>query len=118
MMSRRLLIIALSMGLGLGALAPLPALADPNYLEEAIAETKEAIAAGKQLQAGSFVEHADDAYDHARSAVWQNPVDPIRKAIKLLKKAVKLARGTSQDKRIVKATEQAELALQQLESVK
>ena len=95
-----------------------PARARTNYLAEAIAETQEAIEAGKQLQAGSFVEHADDAIDHARSAVWQTPVDPIRKGVKYLRKAVKLAKGTNLDKRISKATEQAELALQQFESVK
>lgn len=117
MMSRRLMIAVLSMGLGLGVLAR-PAHADPNYLEEAIAETQAAIDAGKQLQASSFVEHADDAIDRARSAVWQTPVDPIRKGIKYLRKAVKLAKGTSSDKRLAKATEQAELALQQLQSVK
>ncbi|HEY8163650.1 MAG: small metal-binding protein SmbP [Methylocystis sp.] len=115
MLSRRLMIIGLSMGLGAFAR---PAFADPNYLEEAIAETREAIAAGKQLQAGSFVEHADEAIDRARSAVWQTPVDPIRKGIKFLRKAVKLAKGTSYDKRIAKATEQAELALEQFEAVK
>ncbi len=115
MLSRGLMIIGLSMGLGVFAQ---PASADPNYLEEAIAETREAIAAGKELQAGSFVEHADDAIDRARSAVWQTPVDPIRKGIKYLRKAVKLAKGTSYDKRIMKATEQAELALEQFEAVK
>jgi hypothetical protein len=115
MFSRWLMIVALSMSLGAFAR---PACADPNYLEEAVAETKEAIAAGKQLQPGSFVEHADDAIDRARSAVWQTPVDPIRKGIKFLRKAVKLAKGTSSDKRITKATEQAELALEQFEAVK
>ncbi len=114
---RRLTIVALSMGLGVGLFAG-PACADPNYLEEAITETRAAIDAGKQLQAGSFVEHAEDAIDHARSAVWQTPVDPIRKGMKYLRKAVKLAKGTSYDKRISKATDQAELALQQFESVK
>lgn len=114
---RRLFILALGMVLGLGALAS-PAAADPNYLQEAISETREAIAAGKALQASSFVEHADDAIDDARSAVWRNPVDPIRKGIKYLRKAVKLAKGTSSDKRIIKATEQAQLALEQFESVK
>lgn len=121
MTSRRLMIVALSMGLGLGlgsGLFARPAFADPNYLEEAITETRAAIDAGKQLQAGSFVEHAEDAIDRARSAVWQTPVDPIRKGIKYLRKAVKLAKGTSYDKRVAKATEQAELALQQFESVK
>lgn len=116
MVSRRLTIVAL-MSMGLGVFAQ-PAFADPNYLEEAIAETKEAIAAGKQLQSGSFVEHADEAIDRARSAVWQTPVDEIRKGIKLMRKAVKLAKGTDSDKRIAKATEQAELALEQFEAVK
>ncbi|KAF2991078.1 small metal-binding protein SmbP [Methylocystis sp. MJC1] len=115
MLSRWLTIIALSMGIGVFAQ---PAVADPAYLEDAIAETKEAIAAGKQLQAGSFVEHADEAIDRARSAVWQTPVDEIRKGIKLMRKAVKLAKGTNSDKRIAKATEQAELALEQFEAVK
>jgi hypothetical protein len=117
MMSRRLMILALSMGLGLGVLAR-PAYADPNYLEQAISDTKEAIAAGNQMEAASFVEHIDDAYDHARSAVWQTPVDPIRRGIKYLRKAAKLAKGTSMDKRIAKATEQAQLALEQFQSVK
>lgn len=117
MMSRRMMILSVSLALGLGAFAQ-PALAEDNYLQQAIAETRAAIDAGKQLEASSFVEHADDAIDRARSAVWQTPVDPIRKGIKYLRKAVKLAKGTSYDKRIVKATEQAELALQQFESVK
>lgn len=117
MMSRRLIILALSMGLGLGVFAR-PAFADPNYLEQAISDTKEAIAAGNQMEAASFVEHIADAYDHARSAVWQTPVDPIRKGIKYLRKAAKLAKGTSMDKRIAKATEQAQLALEQFQSVK
>lgn len=117
MASRFLTILAVGIGLVLGALSG-PALAEPNYLDQAIEETKEAIAAGKQLQAGSFVEHAEDAIDYARSAVWQTPVEPIRKGIKFLRKAVKLAKGTSYDKRIAKATEQAEFALQQFESVK
>ena len=117
MISRRLLIFALTTALGLGAFA-FPAAADPNYLQQAISETQEAIAAGKQLQAASFVEHADDAIDYARSAVWQTPVDPIRKGIKILRKAIKLAKGTSADKRIAKATEQAQLALEQFQSVK
>jgi hypothetical protein len=117
MISRRLMILSVSMSLGLGALA-LPARAQENYLAQAITDTRAAIDAGKQLESSSFVEHADDAIDHARSAVWQTPVDPIRKGIKYLRKAVKLAKGTNLDKRISKATEQAELALQQFESVK
>lgn len=117
MISRRLLILALGMGLGAGVLAR-PAAADPNYLQKAISATQEAIAAGKAQQASSFVEHVDDAYDYARSAVWQTPVDPIRKGIKFLRKAVKFAKGTNSEKRIAKATEQAQFALEQFESVK
>jgi|GEM_PF-3393969 len=116
MISRRLMII-LTLTAGLGA-APHAAFAQQQYLESAISETKEAIEAGKQNLAGSFVEHAVQAVDNARSAVWQNPVDPIRKGIKALRKAVKLAKGTSSDKRIAKATEQAEIALGQFESAR
>ncbi|MGJ0510162.1 MAG: small metal-binding protein SmbP [Methylocystis sp.] len=117
MTSRRLMTLSVSLALGLGVLAQ-PSRAQENYLEQAITETRAAIDAGKQSEASSFVEHADEAIDHARSAVWQTPVDPIRKGIKYLRKAVKLAKGTSFDKRIAKATEQAELALQQFETVK
>jgi hypothetical protein len=113
-----MMIFALGMGIALGALSAPPAFAEPNYLDDAIAETREAIAAGKRLEAGSFVEHAEDAIDRARSAVWQTPTEAIRRGIKLLRKSVKTAKGTSSEKRIVKATEQAELALQQLESAK
>lgn len=116
MISRRFMILSVCMALGFGSFAR-PAWAQENYLEQAITETRAAIDAGKQLESSSFVEHASDAIDRARSAVWQTPVDPIRKGIKYLRKAVKLAKGTSLDKRINKATEQAELALQQFESV-
>jgi hypothetical protein len=117
MMSRRSMIFSVSMALGLAFLAP-TARAQDDYLAQAISETRAAIDAGKQLESSSLVEHAVVAIDRARSAVWQTPVDPIRKGIKSLRKAVKLAKGTSLDKRIMKATEQAELALQQFESVK
>jgi hypothetical protein len=116
MISRRLTLI-LALGAALGGL-PTAGYAEQQYLEQAIAETREAIEAGKQSLSASFVEHVDVAYDRARSAVWQNPVDPIRKGIKALRKAAKLAKGTNSDKRIAKATEQAEIALQQFESAR
>jgi len=115
MISRRLMIAAL--GLGLTAFAPQIAHAE-QYLEDAIAETREAIAAGKQGEPGSFAEHVTQAIDRARSAVWINPVDPIRKGIKTLRKAYKIARGTSSDRRLDKATALAESALAQFEAVK
>ncbi len=114
MISRRL-IFTLALGAGFSAVAPQFACAEQQYLEEAIAETKAAIDAGKQSLAASFVEHIDVAFDRARSAVWQNPTDSIRKGIKALRKASKLAKGTSSDKSIAKATEQAELALKLFE---
>ncbi|PPD44759.1 MAG: hypothetical protein CTY15_06025 [Methylocystis sp.] len=118
MISRRVIFV-LALGAGLAALGPQVACAQQQqYLEEAIAETKEAIAAGKQSLSSSFVEHVDVAYDRARSAVWQNPVESIRKGIKALRKATKLAKGTNSEKRMAKATEQAEFALQQFESAR
>lgn len=67
--------------------------AEQLYLEQAISETAEAIEAGKASEAASLIEHADRAFDRARSAVWQNPVDHIRQGIKFLRKAVKVAKG-------------------------
>ena len=69
-------------------------------LAELPTTTREAIAAGKSLQSSSFVEHAVEAIDNARSAVWRNPVDPIRKGIKHLRKAVKSSEEERQGRRM------------------
>lgn len=117
MISRRTMIAASSLGLGLGFVAaPRLARAEQKFLDEAIAETKEAIEAGKQSQSASFTDHATRALERARSAVWQNPTDNIRNGIKALRKAIKLAKGTSSEAKLAKAVEQATLALSALES--
>ncbi len=116
MISRRSIIASLGVTLVLGARSSFAA--EQQYLNEAIAETKEAIAAGKQLLPDSLVEHATEAVDLARSAVWQNPTDHIRKGIRHLRKSIKLAKGTSLQARVVKATREAEVALTHLEAAK
>lgn len=116
MISRRQMIAALCLSLGAIA-APQFARAEENEMEQAIAETREAISAGKQGQAASFVEHADQAIYLARAAVWRNPTDNIRRGIKDLRKAVKTAKGTSLDKKLARAVAYAESALGHFETV-
>ncbi len=77
--------------------------AEQAYLEQAISEANEAIQAGKAQEPGSLIEHIDQSYDRARSAVWQNPTDHIRQGIKLLRKASKVAKGTNSPARMAKA---------------
>jgi len=92
--------------------------AEQLYLEQAISESTEAIEAGKASEAASLIEHADRAFDRARSAVWQNPVDHIRQGIKFLRKAVKVAKGTNSEKRISKAIEYIEIAKSHFEAAR
>lgn len=92
--------------------------AEQQYLEQAISETTEAIEAGKASEAASMIEHADRAFDRARSAVWQNPVDHIRQGMKFLRKAVKVAKGTNSEKRISRAVEYIETAKSHFEAAR
>ena len=92
--------------------------AEQQYLEQAISETTEAIEAGKASEAASLIEHADRAFDRARSAVWQNPVDHIRQGMKFLRKAVKVAKGTNSEKRISRAVEYIETAKSHFEAAR
>ena len=92
--------------------------AEQPYLEQAISETAEAIEAGKASEAASMIEHADSAFDRARSAVWQNPVDHIRQGMKFLRKAVKVAKGTNSEKRIAKAIDYIETAKSHFEAAR
>ena len=100
------------------ALTPELAFAEQQYLEQAISETSEAIEAGKASEGASLIEHADRAFDRARSAVWQNPVDHIRQGMKFLRKAVKVAKGTNSDKRINRAIEYMETAKTHFEAAR
>ena len=92
--------------------------AEQVYLEQAIGEANEAIQAGKALEPGSLIEHIDRSYDRARSAVWQNPTDHIRQGIKLLRKASKVAKGTSSPARMTKAVGYVEGAKSHFESAR
>jgi hypothetical protein len=102
MVLRKFILLAMGVGLFFGA-AVVESRAEQPYLEQAISETGEAITAGKAQESASMIEHADRAFDRARSAVWRNPVDHIRQGIKSLRKAVKVAKGTNSPARITKA---------------
>jgi hypothetical protein len=102
MVLRKFILLAMGVGLFFGA-AVGESRAEQPYLEQAISETGEAITAGKAQESASMIEHADRAFDRARSAVWRNPVDHIRQGIKSLRKAVKVAKGTNSPARITKA---------------
>ncbi len=116
MPSRRSTIAALALGALLVAVPQTSWAVEQEYLEQAISETKEAIAAGRQSLPASLVEHATEAVSLARSAVWQNPTDHIRQGIRHLRKAIKNAKGTSSERRVTKATREAEIALTHLEA--
>jgi hypothetical protein len=103
MFLRKFIALAIGVGLFFGAAVTDSRAADQPYLEQAISETGEAITAGKAQESASMIEHADRAFDRARSAVWRNPIDHIRQGIKFLRKAVKVAKGTSSPARITKA---------------
>jgi len=102
MVLRKFILLAIGVGLFFGA-ASGESRAEQPYLEQAISETGEAITAGKAQESASMIEHADRAFDRARSAVWRNPVDHIRQGIKSLRKAVKVAKGSNSPARITKA---------------
>lgn len=116
-MMRRGLMIAL-MGAAL-ALVVTPHMAwAGEHLDQAIAETKEAIHEGKQDLPTSLVEHAVNAIDHARAAQRLRPNDHIRTGIAHLKRAIKTAKGTHSSRRVAVGTKHAETALAHFEAVK
>ena len=117
MLTRRLMVALVASAVGL-AVAPGTALAQASHLEQAIAETKEAIHEGKRDEPASLVEHAVNAIDHAHAAQKANPSDHIKSGISHLKKAVKWAKHTHSSRRVAKATKEAETALTHLEAAK
>ena len=118
MFLRKFILLALGVGLFFGVAVAESRAAEQPYLEQAISETNEAIVAGKAQESASMIEHADRAFDRARSAVWQNPTDHIRQGIKLLRKASKVAKGTNSPTRITKAVGFVESAKSHFEAAR
>jgi len=109
-MTRRLLIALLASAFATTA-APNMALASRRHLEQAIAETKEAIHEGKIGHGGSLIEHADNATRHAHAALKERKSEHINTAIKHLKKAVETAERGHSLRCMARAVREAETAL-------
>ncbi len=115
MMKRRLMIALMALAL---AVVPRMALAGGGHLEQAIAETKEAIHEGKQDLPTSLVEHAVNAIDHARAAEKEQPSEHIKTGVTHLRKAIKTAKHTHSSRRVARAVKHAETALTHFEAAK
>jgi hypothetical protein len=118
MISRKFFVAAAGLIVGLGLSVIPAASAEQVYLEQAISEANEAIQAGNAQEPASLIEHIDQSYDRARSAVWLNPTDHIRQGIKLLRKASKVAKGTNSPTRITKAVGFVESAKSHFEAAR
>lgn len=120
-MIRRIIMAALGFALAL-TIAPSPSyaqfaqFAEATHLEQAIAETREAVTAGQQRLPTSVVEHASIALDLARAALAEDPGDAhIRASITHLQRAIKVARGSHSARRAALAADHALAALGNLE---
>lgn len=114
MIARRLTLAAASLGLAL-LLAPAPSFALTS-LQQAIMQTKQAIAAGENKHGASLVQHADNAIDKAMMAQRQKADPDVKISIRHLRKAIKTAKGTWSLRRIAVAVKHAETALSHLET--
>jgi hypothetical protein len=108
-MSRRLIIALLSLGLA-WSFAPRIALAQESHLAQAISQTREAVSAGRAGQPSTLVLHATEALHHAQAAQAERPHPQVKDAIARLKEAIKFGKKNRRA-----ATTIAYRALQQLE---
>ena len=98
-------------------LAPQIALAFDNHVAMAIAETRKAIAYGREpAHASSFEQHMDNAIDHAMMAEKANPNAHTKRAIVYLRKGRKVAYRTHMFSRTQRGAALATKALNQLEA--
>ncbi|KAF0135396.1 MAG: hypothetical protein FD148_708 [Methylocystaceae bacterium] len=101
MLTRRLMVALVASALGL-AVAPRMALAQASHLEQAIAETKDAV----------------NALDHANAAQKEKPSEHIKTGVTHLKRAIKTAKHTHSSRRVARAVKHAETALTHFEAAK
>ncbi|KAF2990475.1 hypothetical protein MJC1_02575 [Methylocystis sp. MJC1] len=85
-----------SVGLALTTLvAPGIGLAAENHIAQAIAQINKAIPYGEEPQhSSSFVQHIDNAIDHAVMAQRAHANSHVKKAIRYLRRARRIAYGT------------------------
>ena len=86
------------------------AYAHKEHLHDAIAHTREAVAAGRENKPSTLVRHATEALHHAKAAQADHPNIHIRRGITRLREAIRFG-----DKRRSAATTIANRALQELE---
>jgi hypothetical protein len=103
-----------------GLLVPASAFAqDQDDIAQAIAEIEKAIPFGEEpAHSSSFVQHIDNAIDHAVTAQKAHGDKHVKKAIAYLRRARKTAYGTHLLSYSRRAAGLAKKALAQLQSVK
>ena len=115
-MIRHVFRIASAFALGLVLIAG-PALAQTDHLAMAISETQKAIHYGAEVAHGSsFVQHSDNAIDHAMMAQKAKPNKHIKAAIADLRKGKRIVDGTHWLSRLRKGAKQAQKALTELQA--
>jgi len=84
--------MALALGQGVGVSV---ALAADDHIAQAIDQISKAIPYGEQPhESSSFVQHIDNAIDHAMMAERTHPSRNVKRAVALLRRARKTAYGT------------------------
>ena len=115
-MIRNVLRIASPFALVLALVAG-PAFAQSSDLQQAISETQKAINYGSEIaHASSFVQHSDNAIDHAMMAQKAQPNKHIKAAIADLRRGIKIAKDTHWLSRLRKGAKQAQKALTELQA--
>jgi hypothetical protein len=114
-MNRRRLLF--SMGLALASFAAPQIAFAQSDLDQAISETQKALQYGDEAHhASSFVQHVDNAIDHAMMSQKAQPNAHVKKAIQYLRRGRKIAYDTHWTSRLRKGAAQADKALKQLQA--
>jgi hypothetical protein len=116
MLRRDFLIGAAALALGQAMTVP-AALAAGSHTAQAIAQINKAIPYGEEPHhSSSFVQHIDNAIDHALMAQRAHPSTAVKNAIALLRRARRIAYGTHSLRYSRRAAALAQRALSHLQS--
>jgi hypothetical protein len=106
-------------GLALALLAAPASAQSQSDLDQAIMETQKAIHYGTEAHHGSsFIQHIDNAIDHAMMAQKAQPNPHVKKAIAYLRRGRRIVDGTHWPSILHKGATQATKALGQLKAAK
>ena len=115
-MITRILRLASSFALAL-AIVTGPALAQTDHLAMAISETQKAIHYGAEVaHSSSFVQHTDNAIDHAMIAPRPTSNEHIKAAIADLRRGKRIADGTHWASILRRGAKQTQKALKELQA--